>query len=372
MNHILKTNPEELVHYSSDHRVWQGIPSIEITKKGRIFITFYSGGVTEQIGNYSVVITSRDGVHFSQPIVAAFCENHRCFDPCLWIDPLGRLWFTWSMNPDHGLYATICEDPDAEELVWGDVFRVGRDIMMNKPVVLSSGEWLFPISVWNHNIRVLPAAFDSDEAEKGAFVYRTLDQGKTFQKLGRADWENNSFDEHMILEQSDSSLLMLIRTREGIAASRSYDKGLSWTLGENGFLPGPDARFHIRRLKSGRILLVNHVNFNGRNNLTALLSEDEGKTWSAQLLLDERQSISYPDVAEGEDGFLYIVYDRERGGYLKDLQSVYACAREILYAKITEEDILKGKLITEGSCLKCIASKLGEYKGSDPFMTKEK
>ena len=51
MNHILKTNPEELVHYSSDHRVWQGIPSIEITKKGRIFITFYSGGVTEQIGN---------------------------------------------------------------------------------------------------------------------------------------------------------------------------------------------------------------------------------------------------------------------------------------------------------------------------------
>ena len=33
-----------------------------------------------------------------------------------------------------------------------------------------------------------------------------------------------------------------------------------------------------------------------RNNLAAFLSVDDGKTWSAPLLLDERELVSYPDA----------------------------------------------------------------------------
>ena len=101
------TNSEELKKYSTGQRVWQGIPSVEVTKKGRIFATFYSGGVREGLGNYCMVVMSDDGVSYTEPIVVAISEGRRCFDPCLWIDPLGRLWFTWSRCPDDGCFASV-------------------------------------------------------------------------------------------------------------------------------------------------------------------------------------------------------------------------------------------------------------------------
>ena len=91
---MLITDPNLLKQYNTPKRLWQGIPSIEVTPKGRIFITFYAGGVKEQIGNYAVVLKSDDGINFSEPIAAMYEEDPRCYDSCLWIDPLGRLWLT--------------------------------------------------------------------------------------------------------------------------------------------------------------------------------------------------------------------------------------------------------------------------------------
>ena len=107
------------------------------------------------------------------------------------------------------------------------------------------------------------------------------------------------------------------------------------------------------------MLLVNHVRFAGRNNLTALLSTDDGKTYPFELLLDERDNVSYPDVKEADDSFIYIVYDRERGALYNETTDYTNYAREILFAKITEADIKAGALVTEGSSLKNIASRLG-------------
>ena len=76
--------------------------------------------------------------------------------------------------------------------------------------------------------------------------------------------------------------------------------------------------------------------------------------------------MSYPDVVEAEDGSIYIVYDRERGGYKESLEAVYDCAREVLTAKITEEDILAGKLISENSFLQNVVCKLDKLAPEEP------
>ena len=107
------------------------------------------------------------------------------------------------------------------------------------------------------------------------------------------------------------------------------------------------------------MLLLNHVDFTKRDHLTALLSEDGGRTFPHKLLLDEREAVSYPDAMEAEDGYIYVTYDRKRGAYKKSLEEAYACDREILTARITEEDILAGRLVKEGSYLRQVASKLG-------------
>lgn len=363
---MLITDPKRLQAFYSSQRIWQGIPSVEVTPKGRIFVTFYSGGTKEEIGNFAMVVISDDGGEsYSEPIAAAYLEDHRCYDPCLWIDPLGRLWFTWSICPNDGLYAAICDDPDAGTLQWSQPFFVGNDIMMNKPIVLSSGEWLFPLAVWDEGIRSLPPEFDSKTPEKGSFVYKTSDNGKTFRKLGGADVKRRHFDEHMVVELRSGRLMMLVRTFYGIGMSFSDDRGKTWSKSRNSLLGGPSSRFHIRRLASGRLLLINHVEFTGRNNLTALLSEDDGKTWPHRLLLDGRRKVSYPDAAQCSDGSILITYDRDRGAFQQDLCSALSCQREILMAKITEEDILAGKLVSEGSWLQRIVSKLGAYEGPE-------
>ena len=226
--------------------------------------------------------------------------------------------------------------------------------MMNKPTVLSSGEWLFPIAVWD--LVTLSGGFNgvadasgkqSDLEERLAFAYRSVNNGESFERLGGSNIPQRSFDEHMILELKDGTLAMFVRTKYGIGVSYSTDKGLSWSKGEDSGLGGPCSRFFIRRLKSGRVLLINHFGYTGRSHLTAMLSEDDGKTWKYKLLLDERANVSYPDATENGDGYIYITYDRERGGFLNSLEKAYASAREVLIAKITEEDIIAGELISE-------------------------
>ncbi len=95
---MLVTEKKQLEAYGTPHRIWQGIPSIERSRGGRLFAAFYSGGIKEQLGNFVVLLKSDDdGRTWSEPIAAAYLsERDRCYDPCLWMDPLGRLWFVWS------------------------------------------------------------------------------------------------------------------------------------------------------------------------------------------------------------------------------------------------------------------------------------
>lgn len=374
---MLITDKNILTKFSIDKRLWQGIPSIETTKGGRIFLAYYSGGIKEDIGNYCILSKSDDGEHF-EDIAITYMEAHRCYDPCLWIDPLGRLWFTWGIAPDHAVWATVCDDPDSEVLTWSEPRLIGREVMMNKPTVLSSGEWLFPIAVWDLIENAGGANGVTDQSgkqstltERLAFAYKSVDLGKSFERLGGSSIPQRSFDEHMILELGDGRLAMYVRTKYGIGVSYSCDRGRTWTGGEDSGLGGPCSRFFIRRLKSGRVLLINHFNYVGRNNLTAMLSEDDGRTWPYKLLLDERANVSYPDATENDDGYIYITYDRERGAFLDSLEKAYASAREILIAKITEDDIIAGKIVSPVSELKRVAIKLGKYAFEDANPYKE-
>ena len=364
---MLITDKKKLEQYTAPHRVWQGIPGIARTKGGRTFISFYSGNTKETYGNFAAVIRSDADGAFGEPIVVAEkLGNFRCFDPVLWIDPLERLWFIWNVMPGEEVYGSICEEPDAERLQWSEPFYIGRGIMMNKPTVLSTGEWLFPIALWSFRLfSDVRSEGLKPEDVAGSYVYKTTDNGKTFVKLGYADVPERSFDEHMVVERNDGSLMMLVRTSYGIGQSFSYDRGEHWTPGEPSQLKGPCSRFFISKLCSGRMLFISHHNYTGRNNLTAFLSEDDGKTFPYSLLLDGRDQVSYPDAIE-RDGYLYIVYDRERGCFKQSLEEAYSNAREVLTAKITEEDILNGAINPETSYLQNVACKLDRLAPEDP------
>ena len=72
------TEENSLKKYGTPYRLWQGIPGIEVTKKGRIFSTFYSGGIKEEVNNFVVLLKSDDGIYFGEPIAVVFEEGYRC------------------------------------------------------------------------------------------------------------------------------------------------------------------------------------------------------------------------------------------------------------------------------------------------------
>lgn len=53
----------------------------------------------------------------------------------------------------------------------------------------------------------------------------------------------------------------------------------------------------------------------GRKQMTAFLSQDEGRTWRGGLLLDERDRVAYPDGQQLSDNSVVVVYDRDRLGW---------------------------------------------------------
>lgn len=372
MNKIGKmiiSDAEQLKAYEPGGRVWQGIPSFERTKNGRCFSVFYTGETGEMNGNYCTLAVSDDGENWRDPVIVTYAgKDRRCYDPNVWIDPLGRLWLIWSVMPDLAVYAAICDHPDADELVFGEERRIGTGVMLNKPTVLSSGEWMFPIAVWKESV-ISPYDAQKIKVPRLAFVVRTVDEGKTFTRLGGVDMPDRCFDEHMIVELKDGRLAMFVRTYYGIGVSYSFDGGFTWSDGKDTGILSPNSRFFVRTLKSGNVLLVTNDS-RRREKMTAFVSTDDCKTWQGGLLLDKRDPVSYPDGVES-DGCIYITYDCERGNP-RTLEATQKEAREILYARFTEADALAGKNVS-GKCeFKKIISKLGKYEGKkNPYSEKK-
>ena len=65
-----------------------------------------------------------------------------------------------------------------------EVRKIGKDIMMNKPTVLSTGEWLFPMAVWRKGLCPGGVDYSKEDNDRKAFAYKTVDCGRTFIKLG--------------------------------------------------------------------------------------------------------------------------------------------------------------------------------------------
>ena len=350
----------------------QGVPAIERTANGRLWAAWYTGPETKRVESptsYVVLATSADGgATWEEPkLLIQPVRYVRAMDPCLWIDPRGRLWFFWAQSAGlrdarWGVWAMTADDADSPSPEWSEPRRIANGIMLNKPTVLANGDWLLPVGLWRDSEPDLAldgvdlSPYDPKDLvhdlgeEKGSNVFVSKDQGKTFEFLGQARALNTRVDEHMIVERKDGSLLMLIRNVNGMMRSVSTDGGRTWTPGEM-YMEGENVankRFFVRRLQSGALLMVRN---NGpdakRSHLTAFVSEDDGETWQGGLLIEERVGVSYPDGVQAADGTVYLIHDFDRAG-----EGV------ISMAKFREEDVRAGKPVSDGANLRVEVSRL--------------
>lgn len=323
-------NPGLYYKYSPDSRKFTGISSMAITENGKLWAVWYAGPTPgEDENNYVIVASSQDGGNSWSEILAIDPDGGgpvRAYDPEVWVDPNGKLWVFWAQAIGHdgsiaGVWATTTSDLENNLPNWSEPKRLTDGVMMCKPLILSNGNWVLPASTWR-------------KTDHSAKMVVSEDKGKTWNIKGACNVpkEVRSFDEHMFVEKNNGSLWMLVRTNYGIGESVSTDLGKNWNDLKPSSIEHPSARFFIRRLHSGNLLLVKHGPISvrtGRSHLMAFISKDDGENWSNGLLLDERPSVSYPDGQQTPDGTIYITYDYNRTGE----QKVYMTS-------FTEEDIL--------------------------------
>ena len=327
------------------------------------------GGHTEGDENGMVVVSSGDGGDTWTPPLFAIDPPGplRILDPGLWTDPDGKVWLFYAQlygmwDGRAGVWAMQPVDPEDANTAWTPARRLCHGYMKNKPIVTRDGTWLLPSEFMNGKpwggrlgaSKPIPPEFVFDMPEyHAANVFASKDKGRTVTFLGRAQIPPKDRDctENMVVERKDGSLWMLVRTKYGIGETISTDGGKTWTEVKPSAIQNPNSRFYIGRLKSGAMLLVKNGPTDkriGRSRITAFVSDDDGATWLGGLVLDERNHVSYPDAAEGPDGFIHVVHDRER-----------TKAREILHHRFTEADVRAGCLVTPGSRLKAIVNKAG-------------
>ncbi len=328
-------------------RAFQGIPSLAVSDGGRLWATWYAGKTPkEDENNYVVLSTSGDGGATWKEVLVVDPDGDgpvRAYDPELWIAPDGKLRLIWAQAIGHegtvaGVWFLETDAPESEEPAWGTPRRITDGIMMCKPTVLSTGEWALPASTWR-------------ATDHSARMIISTDAGETWSLRGACNvpQPDRAFDEHMFVERRDGSIWLLARTRYGIGESISTDRGVTWPELTPSKIAHPSARFFIRRLNSGNLLLVKHGPIETptkRSHLTAYLSADDGATWIGGLMLDEREGVSYPDGQQTEDGTIRIIYDRDRTG-----------AREILMATFEEEDVVSGETVTGDFRLRQVVSR---------------
>jgi len=333
---------------------------IERTPKGRIWNCFVGGG--DNADAFFLLNWSDDGgkkwtdVKF---IIDPHSDGHplkrRTIVGQLWTDPKGRLWLFMDQAMTYydgrsGNWYSICENPDDANPVWSTPKYIGYGCTLNKPTVMSTGEWCLPVSLWVRK-RInngkedgwtespLVEMHHELDSVRGAHVFVSEDEGQNWEDRSFKLFPEPTFDEHQFVELPDGRWWMTTRTGIGICQCFSSDKGYTWTDPEL-FQPHIDSRHFMILLASGNILLVRHgmtdEKTNKRSHMRAFISSDNGNTWQGGLLIDERAGVSYPTGFQDEEGYVTISYDYERT----------KCG-ELYLAKFNEEDILACAIISK-------------------------
>lgn len=333
--------------YSARMRKWQSAPSI--CKAGNDLFCCFSGdnfGGDEQPNNYNVIMRSTDnGETWKTVCVIDHMDSVRMHEPILWVDAEGTIWHFWAQSykwwDGRGGVWRMKLNLSEKSVSWSEPQRICDGVLATPPITLSDGKILLPVSIW-HKWRNQIYAYPN---WGNSCVYISEDKGENFVYAGGTRDDLSTFDENAVVERADGSLYMIIRCENYISYTVSCDSGKTWTTPEK-LMDHTGSRSYMAKLPSGRYILVTNNHTSSRSDMTVFISDNECKTWTPKLVLDDRESVSYPAGCVGADGRIYVAYDYNR--YTDE---------EVYFATFTEEDIFAGSIVNKNSVLKKLVLK---------------
>jgi predicted neuraminidase len=140
-----------------------------------------------------------------------------------------------------------------------------------------------------------------------------------------------------VVKRKDGSLIAYMRDNgpppKRVLVSESKDSGKTWGPVTDSDIPNPGSSVETIVLSSGRWLMVLNDTEQGRHLLSVWLSDDEGKTWKWKRPLEsaepgpEATSASYPSVIQSRDGTIHVTYSLALKG--KDVPQVESGRKQL-------------------------------------------
>jgi hypothetical protein len=218
-------------------------------------------------------------------------------------------WFTYYGQPENAradapeaykeLWLTGSRDHGA---TWSEPYRIptmaGACWGTSSPIIeLRDGTLLWPVyREYQNPLRCWSA------------VIRSTDAGMTWSAPVWVDEHNDDNDEPALIDLPSGRLLCVMRSNPGDSMwwSESADRGLSWTPSQKTGFPGHAP--YLLRTPDGVLLLGHRI-----PGTSLHWSLDDGRTWSANLQLDEHIG-AYPSLVALRDGTILFVYYEEGPG----------------------------------------------------------
>ena len=179
-------------------------------------------------------------------------------------------------------------------------------VSLRQGIVLSSGEWLFPF--YRQEVR---SGFDWPEdilTSTPGFVCGAAvssDAGMSFSSFGTLRsaegvplWEPNC------VELEDGHIVMMMRGRQYLYVSESFDFGRSWSEPRETRIPSANTKHTLLKVR-GKILLINNFNactdYSARTHLEIWVSDDMMRSWKVKLpVMPPEENWFYPHAFADE------------------------------------------------------------------------
>ncbi|VXD04679.1 BNR/Asp-box repeat-containing protein [Pseudomonas sp. 8Z] len=327
---------------------------------GSLLCTWFAG-TQEGMADIFVLLSRRDAATgiWSAPQKMSDDATRSEQNPILFQAPGGPLWLIWTAQISGNQETAIVRHRLSKDggLSWGPIETLFDEVgtfVRHPPAVLDNGDWVLPVwycithpgEKWigNHDVSA---------------VMISSDQGRTW---SRHDVPQSTGCVHMNVHQmADGTLLGLFRSRwaDHIYASRSTDRGRSWSVPTPTELPNNNSSIQYIRLASGELALVyNPINAEGiaerraslydeiedegderitpttnadgrgaiwgipRAPMSLAISTDDGHSWPVRLDIELgdgfcmtnnsqeklNREYSYPSIIQARDGSLHVAF----------------------------------------------------------------
>jgi len=283
---------------------------------GGALVVAWFGGTHEKHPDVGIWVARYESGRWSAPVEVADgvqgpALRYPCWNPVLFQPEMGPLLLFYKVGPDPSRWWGMLKRSGDGGRTWSQAERLPDGILgpiKNKPVQLAGGDILCP---------------SSTEKTAGWRVHfeRTSNLGKTWQATAPVVSEGNAIGaiQPSILVHGPNHLQAVGRTQQRkVFTTQSTDDGRTWSAMMLLDLPNPNSGTDAVTLHGGGgddphfLLVYNHTR-DGRNPLNVAISQ-EGKTWERALTLEDTPGgeFSYPAVIRTCDGLVHITYTWKR------------------------------------------------------------